>query len=135
MALRFRINAVFSDAEKWTRETAKAINSALSELYETEDGVSATSPNTQAGAKQLKIGFSRVTTGSTNNGLLLPFSEGGETVVIRNDCGNNIKVWPPKGCQIDDRAVNTVDPNAIATDTSRTYRAISSTDWYTVGNS
>ena len=119
----------------WARNTAQAVNAYFRELSETNNAVTAGSTQTQAGATGLKLGFNRVTSASANDGVKLPFSEGGEECVIRNDSGAAIQIWPPSGSAIDDGSSNAVDGNTLADNAARTYKAMSSTDWYTVGNS
>jgi hypothetical protein len=49
---------------------------------------------TQATATALTATFNNVTTGSANNGVLLPGAKGGRRLVILNGTGNTIKVYP-----------------------------------------
>lgn len=56
--------------------------------------VTATSSSTQATAVLLKAGVNRVT---GSDGVLLPNCNAGSSVVVVNDTGSSIKVWPPVG--------------------------------------
>lgn len=56
--------------------------------------VTATSSSTQATAVQLKAGVNRVT---GSDGVLLPNCNAGSSVMVINDTGSSIKVWPPVG--------------------------------------
>jgi hypothetical protein len=131
----FNVEATVSDITTWVRRAAGSLNAALLELSSVTNTITAGSTQTQAGATALALGFSRVSSASANDGVRLPQSSGGGSVVIRNDSGAAIKVWPPLGSKINDGTANAADTSTIADNAARKYQAIDSTNWYTVGNS
>lgn len=133
MAQRFEINRVGKDFTRWIRDTAVVVNGFFREVSNTNDNVTAGTTQTQAGATGLELGFNRVTTATSNDGVRLPLTTGGGECVIRNDGGAAIKVWPPTGMAIDDGSANAADANTLADGNARRYQAISETDWYTTG--
>lgn len=60
----------------------------------TTAAVTATSSSTQATAVLLKAGINRVT---GSDGALLPNCNAGSSVIVVNDTGSSIKIWPPVG--------------------------------------
>ncbi len=56
--------------------------------------VTATSSSTLATAVELAAGINRVT---GSDGVRLPNCEAGGSVIVINDTGSSIKVWPPTG--------------------------------------
>lgn len=135
MAQRFEINRVGKNFTNWIRDTAVIVNNFFREVSNTNDNVTAGTPQTQAGATGLEHGFNRVTSASANDGVRLPLTSGGGEVIVRNDSGAAVKVWPPSGMSIDGGAANAADGNNLATGKTRHYEAMSATDWYTIGNS
>lgn len=59
--------------------------------------VTATASSTQATAVQIAAGVNRVTGA---DGVRLPAAQPGDSVIIINDTGSTIKVWPPVGAAI-----------------------------------
>jgi len=59
--------------------------------------VTATSSSTQTSAVQLNAGLNRVT---GSDGVRLPAAQPGDSVIVINDTGSSIKVWPPVGAAI-----------------------------------
>lgn len=59
--------------------------------------VTATSSSTQATAVELKAGVNRVTGA---DGVRLPAAQPGDTIIVVNDTGSTVKVWPPVGAAI-----------------------------------
>lgn len=135
MAQKYRVSPTVTDIPKWVREAAQSLNSFLRESSDTNDGITAGTVQTQAGATALKLGTNRVSTANTNDGVLLPFSTGGGECVIRNDGGAAVKIWPQTGASIDGGSANAADSNVLPNGAARSYRAMSSTTWYTIGNS
>ena len=60
----------------------------------TTAAVTATSSSTLATAVELSAGINRVT---GSDGVRLPNCEAGGSVLVVNDTGSSIKVWPPTG--------------------------------------
>jgi hypothetical protein len=56
--------------------------------------VAATAASTQATAVQLAAGINRVT---GSDGVRLPNCNAGSSVIVVNDTGSSLKVWPPVG--------------------------------------
>jgi hypothetical protein len=56
--------------------------------------VTATSSSTQATAVELSAGINRVT---GSDGVKLPAANPGDSLLIINDTGSTIKIWPPTG--------------------------------------
>lgn len=135
MAQRYRVSPTFSDINLWVRESASAINAFFREISETSDDLTAGTTQTQAGATALSSGINRITTATNNDGVRLPFAEAGGECVIRNDGGAAVQVWPHSGGKVDGGATNAVDSNTLADGSARIYRAMSQTEWYTIGNS
>lgn len=71
--------------------------------------VTATSSSTLATAVELKAGVNRVT---GSDGVRLPSVSAGESVMVINDTGSTIKVWPPTGGAI--QIVGTSFGSAVA---------------------
>jgi len=119
----------------WVRETALALNEVLRRSSTVNDTVTAGSTQTQAGATVLGMGLNRVTTANANDGVKFPLPGSGDEVIIRNDSGAAIQIWPQSSGKVDDGSADAVDGNTLADNKSRTYRATDSTNWYTIGNS
>ena len=97
------------------------------------DSITAGTTQTQAGATALTKDINRVTTvGSDNDGVKLPAAVAGlEILIINDDAGQDVKVWPNTGDAIDGGSANAADSNVIGEGTSRRYVAMDATNWYT----
>lgn len=83
----------------------------------------------QGDAAAITEGFTLVT-GSTNAGVKLPSAVAGMQVIIKNNVGGNMKVWPNTS-----DAINAITADAaftMATLTSCLFIAYDATTWYTV---
>lgn len=82
----------------------------------------------QSDAAAIVEGFTLVT-GSTNAGVKLPSAVAGMQVIVKNNVGGNMKVWPNTS-----DAINAITADAaftMATLTSCTFTAYDATTWYT----
>jgi hypothetical protein len=103
------------------------LDSAVSWLVPT--ATVAAAGTVQGDAAAVTTGFTLVT-GSTNAGVLLPDADPGSIVIIKNNVGGNMKVWPTTG-----DAINAGSANAaytMATLTSALFVKYDATTWYTV---
>lgn len=82
----------------------------------------------QGDAAAIAAGFTLVT-GATNAGVILPAAVAGLVVVIKNNVGGNMKVWPATGDAINAIAANSA--YTMATLTSAVFTAYDATTWYT----
>ncbi len=83
----------------------------------------------QSDAAAIVEGFTLVT-GSTNAGVKLPAAVAGMQVIIKNNVGGNMKVWPNTS-----DAINAITADAaftMATLTSCLFVAYDATTWYTI---
>lgn len=135
MAQEFRLQSRFTDIAQWVRDSARDVNAFFRIFSNTQDGITAGTTQTQAGATGLEQGINRVSTATTNDGVRLPFGSAGDLCIVRNEGGAAIKIWPPSGYKIDSGTTNAADANTLADGSAREYRAISSTEWITTGNS
>lgn len=84
--------------------------------------------STIADALQLSAVFSTITTSSSGTGVILPPTEMGAMIGIRNDSGQTITVYPKSGSTIN-AAASTL---SIATAKTVIMFAISATTWASV---
>jgi hypothetical protein len=87
-------------------------------------GITAGTTQTQAGATAL-TGANNVvgTVGTTNDGVILPVAEAGDTVFVRNSGANTAKVYPAVGGAINGGSANAAV--TLAAGASTTFRYIS----------
>lgn len=90
----------------WNRDTAGKTNEVIRAFTNTNDNITAGTVQTQTGATGLQVGFNRVTTATANDGVRLPISVGGSPIWLRNDSGQTIDVYPPKGGSINGGSTN-----------------------------
>jgi hypothetical protein len=83
----------------------------------------------QGDAAAITEGFTLVT-GSTNAGVILPSAVAGMQVIIKNNVGGNMKVWPNTSDAINAGGAN--NAYTMATLTSALFVAYDATTWYTV---
>lgn len=83
----------------------------------------------QGDAAAIVEGFTLVT-GSTNAGVKLPAAVAGMQVIIKNNVGGNMKVWPNTSDAIN--AITADSAYTMATLTSAIFIALDATTWYTV---
>lgn len=85
----------------------------------------------QGTAVALTNGYNVVTivTG-TNHGVILPASVAGMRVMVRNDSGNTLYVYPPIGSNLNTLSVNS--PLTIASISTNEFYCTSSTQWYSL---
>ena len=97
------------------------------------NSITAGATQTQAGATALTTDINRVTTvGADNDGVKLPTAVAGlEILIINDDAGQDIQVWPNTDDAIDGGSANAVDSNALGEGASRRYIAVDATNWYT----
>jgi len=97
------------------------------------NSITAGATQTQAGATALTKDINRVTTvGTENDGVKLPTAAAGlEILIINDDAGQDIQIWPNTGDAIDGGSANAVDSNALGEGASRRYIAVDATNWYT----
>jgi len=134
LSQRFKIPVRPDDLARWVRDSAPIINAYFRDLSNTKNNISASATATQSAATALEVGFNRVTTSTGGDNVRLPVSEGGESVIVRNDSGSTVRIWPPGGGKIDDGTTNASDTNLLFDNSARTYKAVG-IDYYTVGNS
>ena len=98
------------------------------------NSITAGSTQTQAGATALTADINRVTTvGSDGDGVKLPTAAAGlEILIINDDAGQDIKIWPNTGDAIDGGSANAVDSTALGEGASRRYIAMDATNWYSI---
>ena len=86
--------------------------------------------STQANAAAVSDGFTLVTGADGTKGVVLPAAVAGRTVILKNNAGSTLKVWPAVGDGIN---AITVDSNfTMATVTSCMLVAYDSTTWYSI---
>lgn len=97
------------------------------------NSITAGSTQTQAGATALTKDINRVTTvGTDGDGVKLPAAVAGlEILIINDDAGQDIKIWPNTDDAIDGGSANAVDSNVLGEGASRRYIAVDATNWYT----
>ena len=97
------------------------------------NSITAGATQTQAGATALTKDINRVTTvGADNDGVKLPTAAAGlEILIINDDTGQDIQIWPNTDDAIDGGSANAVDSNALGEGASRRYIAVDATNWYT----
>lgn len=83
----------------------------------------------QSDAAAIVEGFTLVT-GSTNAGVKLPSAVAGMQVIIKNNVGGNMKVWPNSSDAIN--AIAADSAFTMATLTSCLFVAYDATTWYTI---
>ena len=83
----------------------------------------------QGDAAAIVEGFTLVT-GSTNAGVKLPSAVAGMQVIIKNNVGGNMKVWPSSSDAIN--AIAADSAFTMATLTSCLFVAYDATTWYTI---
>ncbi len=79
-------------------------------------------------ALQLSADFNTITTSSASTGVILPPTEAGAHIVIRNDSGQTITVYPKAGSTIN-AAASTI---TIATAKTMVFYGMSATTWATI---
>lgn len=99
-------------------------------IRSTQTGISAAG-TVQSNATVLTTEFNTVSTVNSGQGVKLPVSVAGMTIVITNTSANNLLVYPATSGIINSQVVNTAYTQ-IAGSTIQ-YVAMSSTQWYTVG--
>lgn len=82
----------------------------------------------QSDATQLSKTVNLISTGSLNQGVKLPTAVAGRTVVVINQSGATLKLWPGTGASIDGGSANA--SINIATATSYILVGTDSTHWY-----
>lgn len=85
---------------------------------------------TQAGATLLTRQINLVTAGSSGSGVRLPTAVGGERIVVRNNLGVDIIVYPTPGGQLNNSGTN--NGVTLAASSALEYIAFSSTLWFTL---
>ena len=86
--------------------------------------------STQANAAAVSDGFTLVTAADGTKGVVLPAAVAGRTVILKNNAGSTLKVWPASGDGIN---AITVDSNfTMLTVTACLFVAYDSTTWYSV---
>ena len=86
--------------------------------------------STQANAAAVSDGFTLVTAADGTKGVVLPAAVAGRTVILKNNAGSTLKVWPASGDGIN---AITVDSNFTITNLSACMLvAYDSTTWYSV---
>ena len=86
--------------------------------------------STQANAAAVSDGFTLVTGADGTKGVVLPAAVAGRTVILKNNAGSTLKVWPASGDGIN---AITVDSNfTMATVTACMLVAYDSTTWYSI---
>ena len=83
---------------------------------------------TIADALQLSADFNTITTSSASTGVILPPTEAGAVVVIRNDSGQTITVYPKSGSTIN-AAASTL---SVATAKTVVFYGMSATTWASI---
>ncbi|MBY0513077.1 MAG: hypothetical protein K2P78_04100, partial [Gemmataceae bacterium] len=83
----------------------------------------------QGDAAAITEGLTLVT-GSTNAGVILPSAVAGMQVIVKNNVGGNMKVWPNASDAINAGAANAA--YTMATLTTALFVALDATTWYTV---
>lgn len=99
--------------------------------YSTTTGISA-SGATQGDATAITKSYNEVTIVPPSTGVRLPVpsTEGLRIIIVNND-GNTLQVYPAVGGKIDNAATNV--PVDLPSGASATYQASTTTQWYTVG--
>ena len=86
--------------------------------------------STQANAAAVSDGFTLVSGADGTKGVVLPAAIAGRTVILKNNAGSTLKVWPASGDGIN---AITVDSNfTMLTVTACLFVAYDSTTWYSV---
>ena len=115
--------------------TSHILNSGTSpQLAQTIAGSGATgivaTGSSRTDAKQLSASQNAITTSSASTGVLLPKTEMGAEIWIRNDSGQTIAVYPYES------SGTTINAGAssvnLATATSMVLKAITSTKWMSI---
>ena len=83
-------------------------------------GVTAGATQTQAGATALTGAINVIgTVATTNNGVILPVAEVGDSIFVRNGGANTARVYPPLGGAINGGSANA--PVTLASGVSTTF--------------
>ena len=86
--------------------------------------------STQANAAAVSDGFTLVSGADGTKGVVLPAAIAGRTVILKNNAGSTLKVWPASGDGIN---AITVDSNFTITNLSACMLvAYDSTTWYSI---
>ena len=95
--------------------------------------LTAGSTQTQAGATALSDKTNRITVVGTNgDGVKLPAAAVGlEILIMNDDGGQNIQIWPDTGDKIDGGSTDAADVNTLAAGGRRRYVAFSAAEWLT----
>ncbi len=96
--------------------------------------ITAGTVQTQAGATLLIKDINMVANvGTDNDGVKLPFASLGMIIrVVNLDSAQNLQIWPNTSDKIDSGASNAVDSNVLAPGGTRSYLAVSSSQWLTM---
>lgn len=109
--------------------TSNTVSVTLGKMPRIPTATVAAAGTVQGDAAAIVEGFTLVT-GSTNAGVKLPSAVAGMQVIIKNNVGGNMKVWPNTS-----DAINAITADAaftMATLTSCLFVAYDATTWYTI---
>ena len=87
----------------------------------------------QSTATALSKEINVVTTVNSSTGVRLPTAVAGYTIIVNNQGGNTLNVYPASGAAINSSATNTA--YALGIGSSLLFYAVSATQWYTLGAS
>lgn len=90
-------------------------------------GISA-SGTTQGTATALTASFNEISTVAAGQGVQLPAPEAGEIILVANQGGNALNIYPASGHSINNLSVNTAQ--SLAVDTRRIFFAVTGSKWY-----
>jgi len=86
----------------------------------TQNAVTASTTQTQAGGTKINYAICRVTTAAANDAVTLNFAAtAGRKFVLINDSGQNVRLFPKLGDKLNDAAINAV--NTLADNTVSIY--------------